>query len=55
LPLAALGDARLGVEIDEPITLPLMMDAATAVKLNPDTDYTLMWCFFDYLPLVAEA
>jgi hypothetical protein len=55
LPLAALGDARLEVEIDEPITLPLMMDAATAVKLNPDTDYTLMWCFFDYLPLVAEA
>lgn len=55
LPLAALGDARLEVEIDEPITLPLMMDAATAIKLNPNTDYTALWCFFDYLPTVAEA
>lgn len=55
LPLVALGDARLEVEIDEPITLPLMMDAATAVALNPDTDYTMLWCFFDYLPSVAEA
>lgn len=55
LPLAALGDARLEVEIDEPITLPLAMDAATAIKLNPNTDYTMLWCFFDYLPSVAEA
>lgn len=55
IPLAALGDGRLEVEIDEPITLPLAMDAATAVKLNPNTDYTMLWVFFDYLPSVAEA
>lgn len=55
LPLGALGDGRLEVEIDEPITLPIMMDAATAVKLNPNTDHTLLWVFFDYLPSVAEA
>lgn len=55
LPLAALGDARLEVTIDEPITLPLMMDAATAIKINPETDYTLLWVFFDYLPTIAAA
>lgn len=55
LPLIALGNARLNVEQDEPITLPLTMDAATAAKLNPNTDYTLLWVFFDYLPNRAEA
>jgi hypothetical protein len=55
LPLIALGNARLNVEQDEPITLPLTMDAATASKLNPETDYTLLWVFFDYLPNRAEA
>jgi hypothetical protein len=54
LPLIALGDGRLNVEQDEPIMLPLAMDAATAIKLNPNTDYTLMWVFFDYLPTLAE-
>lgn len=54
LPLVALGDGRLDVEQDEPITLPLSMDAATAVKINPNTDYTAMWCFFDYLPNLAK-
>lgn len=55
VPLIALGNARLNVEQDEPITLPLTMDAATASKLNPETDYTLLWVFFDYLPNRAEA
>lgn len=55
IPLTALGDGRLEVEIDEPITLPLTMDAATAIKLNPNTDYTMLWTFFPYLPTVAEA
>lgn len=53
MPLLALGDARLNVEQDEPITLPLTMDAATAVKLNKQMDYTLLWCFFAYLPTKA--
>jgi hypothetical protein len=55
LPLGALGDARNDVEIDEPITLSVTMDAATAISINPLTDYTLLWVFFDYLPSVAEA
>lgn len=54
LPLLALGNGRLDVEQDEPITLPLDMDAATAAKINPNTDYTLMWVFFDYLPTRAQ-
>lgn len=54
LPLIALGDARLEVEQDEPIMLPLDIDAATAALINPNTDYTLMWVFFDYLPSRAE-
>jgi len=53
LPLIALGDGRLEIEQDEPITLPLSMDAATAVKINPRTDYTALWVFFDYLPNLA--
>lgn len=50
IPLAALGDARLDVTIDEPIYIPLTMDAATAAKIAPGMDYTLLWTFFDYLP-----
>lgn len=53
LPLVALSDARLEVALNEPIMLPLTIDAATAAKLNANSDYTLMWCFFDYLPNVA--
>jgi len=54
LPLTALGNARLEVEQDEPIMLPLQIDAATAALINPNTDYTLLWVFFDYLPTRAQ-
>ena len=54
LPLVALGNGRLDVAQDEPITLPLSMDAATAVKINPLTDYTALWAFFNYLPNLAS-
>lgn len=53
LPLVGLGNGRLNVEQDEPITLPLSMDAATAVALDPNMDYTALWVFFDYLPELA--
>lgn len=53
-PLIGLGDGRLDVSQDDPITLPLTIDAATAAKINPNTDYTLMWVFFDYLPNLAS-
>lgn len=53
LPLVALGGGLSEVEIDEPIMVPLESDAATAVKLNPNFDHTLLWVFFDYLPSLA--
>jgi len=54
MPLIALGNARLDVSPNDPITLPLSIDAATAALINPDYDRTLMWSFFDYLPTRAR-
>lgn len=49
-PLVSLGDGRLKVAINEPITLPLTCDAADATSVNVNMDYTAMLMFFDYLP-----
>lgn len=54
LPLVALGNGRLNVEQDQPITLPLSLDAATARCINAALDYTLLLCFFDYVPDAAD-
>lgn len=50
IPLLALGGGRLDVAAGASINLPLEMSAAE----NP-AGYTLMFCFFDYLPTVAMA
>lgn len=55
LPLIALGGGMPEVELDEPIMIPLESDAATAVKMDPNFDHTLLWVFFDYLPNLAAA
>lgn len=55
LPLVALGGGLSEVELDEPIMIPLESDAATAVKIDPNFDHTLLWVFFDYLPDLATA
>lgn len=49
LPLIALGDGRLDVSQDDPVTLPLETPAAADRVFN----HTLLFGFFDYLPTVA--
>lgn len=51
VPLIALGDGRLNVEKDAPITLPLELGAAADTVF----DHTLLAVFFDYLPDAAMA
>lgn len=51
IPLMTLGDGRLNVEQDQPITLPLAMPAAADRVFN----HTLLMQFFDYLPVAADA
>lgn len=53
LPLISLGDARLNVELDEPITLPLTTDAASGQDVSDDLDHTLLISYFAYLPNAA--
>jgi len=51
VPFITLGDGRLNVEQDEPITLPLSTEAAA----DKVFDHTLLMIHFDYLPDAAEA
>lgn len=50
IPLIALGNGRLEVSQDEPITLELEMPAAADRVFN----HTLLMSFYDYLPTVAS-
>jgi len=49
IPLLALGDGRVKVEQDKPITIPLKTDAAEC-----DAGYTLLLNEFPYLPSLAQ-
>lgn len=51
LPLVGLGDGRLAVEKDQPITIPLSLGAAR----HPTLLTTFIACYFPYLPNLAEA
>lgn len=51
VPLLTLGEGRLNVTKDEPITIPVSIQGAR----DPELNTTLQACFFPYLPTVAEA
>jgi hypothetical protein len=53
LPLIALGDGRLNVEIDQPITLPLNTEAASGEDVDALLDHTLAITYFHYVPDAA--
>ncbi len=52
-PLISLGDGRLSVEVDQPITLPLNTDAASGQDVDANLDHTLLVTYFNYLPAAA--
>lgn len=53
MPLISLGDGRLNVEVDQPITLPLSADAASGEDINSNLNHTLLITYFNYLPNAA--
>ena len=53
LPLISLGDGRLNVEVDAPITLPLSTDAASGQDVSGDLNHTALITYFDYVPSTA--
>lgn len=53
LPLISLGDGRLNVEVDQPITLPLSTDAASGQDVDTLLDHTALITYFDYVPNAA--
>lgn len=53
LPLIALGDGRLNVEVDQPITLPLNTEAASGEDVDALLDHTLAITYFHYVPDAA--
>lgn len=55
VPLVSLGDGRLNVELNTPITLPLSLEAADAGDVNSNLGHTILLSFFDYLPNAAAA
>lgn len=54
LPLVSLGNGRLNVELDQPITLPLATEAASGEDVLGTLNHTLLITYFNYLPTAAE-
>lgn len=54
IPLLTLSNGMANVELNQPIKLPLSIEAAQATKVAPTYTHTAMACVFDYLPDAAE-
>lgn len=54
VPLVTLGNARLAVELDKEISIPVSFNAASGFQVNANYDWTMLMMFFDYLPLLAQ-
>ncbi len=54
MPLVTLGNGRVNVAKDEPIKLPLGLEANSGQQVDANLDYTLNVDFFDYVPTVAQ-
>ena len=55
LPLLALDDGRLNVELNQAVTIPLGLMAADGEDVNSNLAHTIVMSFYDYLPDAAEA
>lgn len=53
VPLCGLGDGRLKVSLNDPITLPITADAGAGGDYDVNMDHSVLFCFFDYLPDAA--
>lgn len=54
LPLLALDDGRLNVELNQAVTIPLGLMAADGEDVNDNLAHTIVMSFYDYLPDAAE-
>lgn len=54
IPLLTLSNGMANVELNQPIRLPLSIEAAQATKVAATYTHTAMACVFDYLPDAAE-
>lgn len=54
MPLLCMGDGRANVVKDEPITIPLTLQAASGQQVDTNLDHTLMMSFFDFVPTIAQ-
>lgn len=53
IPLISLGNGQVTIEQDQPVKIPLDLNAAIADKVYSGYNHTLMMVFFDYLPTAA--
>ena len=53
IPLITLGDGKVQVEKDAPVTIPLSLRGSRATKISPNHDYVMMACLWAYLPARA--